>query len=644
MTFKDYAALSEGLNDLIHSEPGTEKSKTATQIASALWEKSNKKEPTLYLMLTHDAIKERLKRIAEDGKAAFWQHYEGHHKTCAVSRWANAGYTGAGCTCNHPIGGLNADKPTLAALDVVLEDHLTRRATHEAVRYFPLWIVDEVDFGRFMVEKSASDGDLRTLVARYPSLTNPHDGDPLDLEPVRHLTQALLDLLDEMRQGGQKRLNGQELYGRLDTVLRAGDSSLPQLVAELTPLRGHLPTGRWAKKSPAKGNQQTLRGQPSNFPRFLVPIFCEEADALRRGKHFNPRIHLLNQDKGPCLRVRWRRQVVDRGIDLKGGGVFAWEDLVVLDATADAGLLERVFSDFRNIPTPDLTDWPTNVHVHQWVDDVVYRSTLGLPHLGDPSSDQNQKARQRWYGRIADALKDFPHDWPVGIITHKPIEGEAARAMQAAGFTEVRSLHYGNERGSNTLEHVKLLVLLGLPIPPREEFKEEAQAFLHDERTLDFAWEDRTEHLEMRDRPNEPVTVGGYWKEPVASYYRQKCQAGLYQALHRIRPLIRPNDDLHIFIFTNMPIPGVKVEHLLRSEARQEIAQRGDRAVAALNSQLEQRGECTVPELAALLASEGDDVLRWVQRHALELAEATDSTFEKGGGRRPGRFVRQAQP
>ena len=30
----------------------------------------------------------------------------------------------------------------------------------------------------------------------------------------------------------------------------------------------------------------------------------------------------------------------------------------------------------------------------------------------------------------------------------------------------------------------------------------------------------------------------GYWTEPVVSYYRQKCQAGLYQALHRIRPYL----------------------------------------------------------------------------------------------------------
>ena len=67
-------------------------------------------------------------------------------------------------------------------------------------------------------------------------------------------------------------------------------------------------------------------------------------------------------------------------------------------------------------------------------------------------------------------------------------------------------------------------------------FEQEAQAFFYDSDPLDFEWREEQQYLEMRDGQLEAVMVKGYWNEPVASYYRQKCQFGLYQALHRIRP------------------------------------------------------------------------------------------------------------
>ena len=135
---------------------------------------------------------------------------------------------------------------------------------------------------------------------------------------------------------------------------------------------------------------------------------------------------------------------------------------------------------------------------------------------------------------------------------------------------------------------------MGLPIPNIEGFREEAQAFLHDSGPLDFEWENKERALEMGGGRTEPVKVGGYWKEPVASYYRQKCESGLYQALHRIRPyLVEPGDKRDIFIFTNMPIPDVKVEHLLG-----KTTDRYQTAIDVLNDHLDNQGECMVPELA----------------------------------------------
>ena len=65
------------------------------------------------------------------------------------------------------------------------------------------------------------------------------------------------------------------------------------------------------------------------------------------------------------------------------------------------------------------------------------------------------------------------------------IEPQLMAEIEGMGFT-VLSLHYGDEKGSNELEDVKVLVLLGLPIPSIDEFKEKAQAFLCDQGDLDL--------------------------------------------------------------------------------------------------------------------------------------------------------------
>jgi hypothetical protein len=184
------------------------------------------------------------------------------------------------------------------------------------------------------------------------------------------------------------------------------------------------------------------------------------------------------------------------------------------------------------------------------------------------------------------------------------------------------------------------------PAYSQDDFMEEAQAFLHDDEPLDFTWENEEQYLEMRDGSRVPVNVGGYWKPPVASYYRQKCQAGLYQALHRIRPYTEREYDRHIFIFTNMPIPGVKVDHLLRDAEVERIAGRLEQVIAALDDRLAAKGECKVPELANLLTNEGESprtVGQWIGKRAVALAEATGSTFIPGKGRHPGCFARRVE-
>lgn len=608
-----------GLNDLVNSNPGSEKSRTGTSIANELWEKWGK--PTLYLMLTHEAIKDRLRHIEKDGKAEFWQHSRGHDKDCSLRKWAEYGYAGGKCNCNHASGGLNADKPTLAALDVVLEDDVTPWSVRGAVKHFPLWIVDEIDFGRLVDQRSFSEKDLRTLVKYYPSQTNPKEGEPLVLEPARLITKALLQVLDQMKESEQAKLNGPELYRNLDSVLTTDfDSSVEQLATQLRLLQGHLPTGQWATKSHAKGKPQTLQGKPRNFPPFFVPVFCEETDAFLLGKEFNPRIHMLNQEGGTCLRIRWRRQAVDREFYLTGGQRFAFEHLVVLDATADAGLLDRVFPGIKNVHTPALPEWPTNVHVHQWGDSVVSQTELGRDYANESDTLYEASKLEEWFQRIKLALDPLDRKLSVGVITHKALHEQLKERITSLGFESVRSMYYFNLRGSNEFEKRQILVMLGCPIPNYTGFEEECQAFLYDDPDLlDFHRNQKALALGMRDGREYPVQVYGTWNPPASGFYWQKCQAELYQALHRIRPYIPKKFDRDIFLFTNMPVEGVKVEEVITDPA--DPANENWNVAHMVKEVMKNREEVTVKEIALLVAEE-DRKLRSVERRIADNGDA----------------------
>ena len=59
------------LQDLYHLPPGSAKSREATRVATRLW--TERQKPTLYLMLTHEAIRRRLSHIKADGNRDYWR-------------------------------------------------------------------------------------------------------------------------------------------------------------------------------------------------------------------------------------------------------------------------------------------------------------------------------------------------------------------------------------------------------------------------------------------------------------------------------------------------------------------------------------------------------------------------------------------
>ena len=178
--FKDIL-IHKTVEELITAAPGLEKSKFATEVANRLWKEQN--ESTLYLMLTHKAIDQRLSFIKRDGMGAVWRHYEGHRHGCPVSKSANSGYTGARCECKRESSSIEFDKPTLAAFNVLLFNDLTDQPAHPDLNMFRLWIIDEIDLGKFVGDFWAYSRDLGSVAAGHP------------VEPVRKLAIGIRSLI-----------------------------------------------------------------------------------------------------------------------------------------------------------------------------------------------------------------------------------------------------------------------------------------------------------------------------------------------------------------------------------------------------------------------------------------------------------------
>ena len=613
-----YELMDSLVTDIVATYPGAGKTREGTRLANELWERW--KLPTLYLMLGHSMIEEQLGRMTPETQSN-WAHWQRHSADCRRTGFNEAWYFGHGqCDCGR--GPLEATSPTFAPVEYALPNLPDRgQPLAPSGNEFFLWIIDEIDFRRLLGKLTVERHDVQRASQAHQ--------DPA----IRTFCDVLASMMS--RQRGF-RLEGGALYSEFTRAATDQGHDISQLTRELGESR---PTMRpWTNQDDDQ--------LPPNFPPALLPVFLDELNSFGHGWHITPRIHLVGAGQRAELRIWWRKE-----LDYRPDSGPKPPPAIILDATADPGLLREVFEVTSTVAT-ERPDWPSHVHVHQWSDNLVTRSTLGMPYNGNHQSPKNIAARQRWYARICEALSDFPHNWPVGIITHREIEAEAAAAIADAGFSDVRSLHYGADRGSNYLEGRKALVLLGLPIPNVQDFQEEAQAFLYfRNQPLQFAWEPRERFLEMRDDPPHSVNVEGYWAEPVASYYQQKCQAGLYQSVHRLRPyLVAPDDERHIFIFTNMPVKDVVVDELLRDPARvaeeQRIAARVEIVLSELTSQLEQFDECTVPNLARIVAPHDDQseatVRHWITENAANLAESTGSDFEPGKTGRAGRFRRPA--
>jgi hypothetical protein len=214
------------------------------------------------------------------------------------------------------------------------------------------------------------------------------------------------------------------------------------------------------------------------------------------------------------------------------------QHLIWLDATGDAAFYRELFGRPVEVVAPDVA---LTGRVYQvWSSLNTKRQTVRDDGDGVKVSHLRQQVAQ------VRARGSYQR---LGVVSYQDVAGEL-------GADEW--LHFYGARGTNRMQDVDALVVVGTPQPDGNDLLRTATMAYH-ERTAPF-----TAVWSAQDRPY----AGQPWAYPTSHYWddddlrmllSQFREAELVQALHRARPLRR---DVDVYLLTNLPLPGVPVRLL----------------------------------------------------------------------------------
>jgi hypothetical protein len=271
--------------------------------------------------------------------------------------------------------------------------------------------------------------------------------------------------------------------------------------------------------------QLRTASQAEDAPYFhlleLARLMLRESDRAQRGQGVIPRVRC--DATGLTLRLRRAPQQLPPHV-------------VWLDATGDAGIYQA------------LLDRPVQVvRPHVRMTGRVYQVWASANNRGAvlddrPSADgQTTGAHKQTQIRAQIARIVAAHGYHCpGIISYKPL-GDALLpgAPQA---------HFGAARGTNRLQEVDALFVVGAPLPTLHVLQEMA-AMLFFERDEPFRAEWHARDIPFTGQA-AAHSVGGFWDDgDLTTLLRQIRESEIVQAVHRARPLRR---DVDVWLLTNV--------------------------------------------------------------------------------------------
>lgn len=304
--------------------------------------------------------------------------------------------------------------------------------------------------------------------------------------------------------------------------------------------------------------------------------------------------------------------------------------IVVASASMTAEQVQDFFPGRRvTVIEPEL-EVPSGVRVVQHIDKGFGKVSLLQSELDFARARRElQKVRERFPGE------------KVGCVTHK-----AAAEKLRGLLPDVQFLHFYGQRGSNELKDSRALVVMGTPCPNPEGLLRQAEAFYAEEHKV-HGYSVMRNYVARVDGEELAVPYRVMGDRRLGSWLDARREQELFQAVGRAR--LYDTEDVRdeqglldfmepeardgkkkqactVYVFTNVPIPGLKVDEYVSSigrtlKAQKAVAEKRITLLAQAIVQLQLAGEKLTQVRLAELSGLSVKVLRRLYRAALVMVE-----------------------
>jgi hypothetical protein len=384
--------------------------------------------------------------------------------------------------------------------------------------------MDEMDLPAWLPEKPYSVAKLRRTAATFSTQST-----------ANRLLGALQAIIAEA-YGTNTRLQGRALFEALDKRCGGGG----QLAAWLAALQHdpratnlHPPTELSIHDPLAL---EKARAQPPIVLPFVWHGLYAELLKWQRGGEWNSRLRI-----GPFRQEEWALHITTP-LQFGQRDGEPLPPRVLLDATANAEILSRLFGCQVDIQREDVAPPPHTRHVAVRTGKRYGKVSMTPPRSGD--GDPERTSWRRYDARVAAEIRYLLRELDpkgeelaagrVGLITHKGCEQPLAEAIGIPyhdpalpeGTGRVgRTGHFWGIRGSNRLEDCTILLVVGTPALQPDDVLRMARALYADDPVpLDEACDANSGDWRYRDSRLQRVADA-------------LSHAELTQCAHRNRPL-----------------------------------------------------------------------------------------------------------
>ena len=277
----------------------------------------------------------------------------------------------------------------------------------------------------------------------------------------------------------------------------------------------------------------------------------------------------------PYGRIQLHRDKDGRFIRMVGLRTLAqgWDvPTLICDATGDGELLRAIWP---RLEEPEPHGWeqlsrPPSVRVLQCVDRAISKLAVAVEGKNRKKLEQKiEGARQLYAAVLMKALQYGGAD--VGVIIYKSTREWIEKNCFIPSW--LKFMHWGDVTGTNTLQRVRALFVIGRPLASAEDVTRQAEA-------LFGAYISQRAYAVRRKQGQIPIVPDAagnntirvdVWEHPHRigeRLRRQITEGSIIQAIGRARAGLRsPNEPLDIHLWTDVPVPELgPVEPVLWSE------------------------------------------------------------------------------